>query len=147
MAALKVLRHALLRLLVLSLVALAGVQFYFVARIALMAVIAPESTAFERSEIYRITKTTGVLPWRQQWMPYAKISVNLQRAVIASEDASVTEHDGLPRWHQLPRLPEPRRRGEVRRGVPPLPRAESDRRDVLLCLFCPLRARLPPWRH
>ena len=95
MAALKVLRHALLRLLVLSLVALAGVQFYFVARIALMAVIAPESTAFERSEIYRITKTTGVLPWRQQWMPYAKISVNLQRAVIASEDASFTEHDGL----------------------------------------------------
>jgi monofunctional biosynthetic peptidoglycan transglycosylase len=95
MAALKVLHHALLRLLVLSLVALAGVQFYFVARIALMAVIAPESTAFERSEIYRITKTTGVLPWRQQWMPYAKISVNLQRAVIASEDASFTEHDGL----------------------------------------------------
>ena len=95
MAALKVLRHALLRLLVLSLVALAGVHFYFVARIALMAVIAPESTAFERSEIYRITKTTGVLPWRQQWMPYAKISVNLQRAVIASEDASFTEHDGL----------------------------------------------------
>ena len=95
MPALKVLRQGLVRLLVLWLVALVGVQLYFVARIALMAVIAPESSAFERSEIYRITQTTGVLPWRQQWTPYAKISVNLQRAVIASEDASFTEHDGL----------------------------------------------------
>ena len=95
MPALTVLRQGLVRLLVLWLLALVGVQLYFVARIALMAVIAPESSAFERSEIYRITQTTGVLPWRQQWTPYAKISVNLQRAVIASEDASFTEHDGL----------------------------------------------------
>ena len=59
MPALKVLRQGLVRLLVLWLVALVGVQLYFVARIALMAVIAPESSAFERSEIYRITQTTG----------------------------------------------------------------------------------------
>ena len=60
-----------------------------------MVVLAPESTAFQRSEIYRIASSRGALPWRQQWVPYAQISVNLKRAVIASEDASFTEHDGL----------------------------------------------------
>ena len=85
----------LTRLLVLLLVAVLALQLYFVARIALMTVVAPESTAFERSEIYRVTRTSGTLKWRQQWVPYERISVNLQRAVIASEDASFTEHDGL----------------------------------------------------
>ena len=94
-ARLRPLLAPLLRLLVLLLVAVLALQLYFVARIALMAVLAPESTAFERSEIYRVTRTSGALKWRQQWVPYERISVNLQRAVIASEDASFTEHDGL----------------------------------------------------
>ena len=94
-ARLRPLLAPLLRLLVLLLVAVLALQLYFVARIALMAVLAPESTAFERSEIYRVTRSSGSLKWRQQWVPSAQISVNLQRAVIASEDASFTEHDGL----------------------------------------------------
>ena len=31
----------------------------------------------------------------QNWVPYARISNNLKRAVIASEDANFTEHDGV----------------------------------------------------
>ncbi|NQW80155.1 MAG: transglycosylase domain-containing protein, partial [Polaromonas sp.] len=85
----------LFKLLMLLLVALLSLQLYFVGRIALMAVLAPESTAFQRSEIFRVTNTTGALKWRQSWVPYAEISVNLKRAVITSEDASFTEHDGL----------------------------------------------------
>ena len=84
-----------LRLLALVLLAGLGLQLYFVARIALMLVIAPESTAFERSEIYRVASATGSLKWRQQWMPYSQISDHLKRAVIASEDASFVEHDGV----------------------------------------------------
>ena len=81
----------------LGMVVLAGLalQLYFVARIAMMVVIDPESTSFERSEIYRITSTTGSLGWRQQWVPYSQISDNLKRAVIASEDSSFVEHDGV----------------------------------------------------
>ncbi|MEY3488073.1 MAG: hypothetical protein RL075_2078 [Pseudomonadota bacterium] len=94
-ARLRPLLAPVLRLLVLLLVAVLALQLYFVARIALMAVLAPESTAFQRSEIYRVTRSTGSLKWRQQWVPSAQISVNLKRAVIASEDASFTEHDGL----------------------------------------------------
>ena len=86
---------ALSRLLVLVLLAGLALQLYFVGRIALMAVLNPESSAFQRSEAYLIAKNTGGLKWRQQWVPYAELSDNLKRAVIASEDASFTLHDGV----------------------------------------------------
>ena len=92
---LRSLLRPLIKLLMLLLVAVLSLQLYFVGRIALMAVFAAESTAFQRSEIFRVVNTTGSLKWRQSWVPYAQISVNLKRAVIASEDASFTEHDGL----------------------------------------------------
>ena len=86
---------ATLRLLLLVFLAGLSLQLYFVGRIALMAVVDPESTAFERSAVYSVVTTTGSLKWRQQWTPYSDISDNLKRAVIASEDASFTEHDGV----------------------------------------------------
>ncbi len=83
-----------------SLLLLAGLAFlllqlYFVGRIALMNVLPPESTAFQRSEVLRVVRSTGALKWRQEWVPYSQISTHLKRAVIASEDASFTEHDGV----------------------------------------------------
>ena len=88
----------MLRLLGLVLLAGLALQLYFAGRIAMMAVVNPESTAFERSEIYRLTKSTGTIPWRQwqqQWVPYSQLSDHLKRAVIASEDATFVEHDGV----------------------------------------------------
>ena len=86
---------ATLRLLLLVFLAGLSIQLYFVGRIALMTVVDPESTAFERSAVYSAVVTTGSLKWRQQWIPYSDISDNLKRAVIASEDASFIEHDGV----------------------------------------------------
>ena len=86
---------ALLRLLALALLAGLALQFYFAGRIALMRLVNPESTAFERSEVYRVAKNTGALKWRQQWVPYASVSDHLKRAIIASEDASFIVHDGV----------------------------------------------------
>ena len=85
----------LLRFLGLVLLAGLALQLYFVGRIAVMAVLNPESTAFQRSEVYRVATSTGSLKWRQQWVSYAQISDNLKSAVIASEDASFVEHDGV----------------------------------------------------
>ena len=87
--------RGLLRLALL--VALAGLslQIYFVGRIALMALTHPESTAFERSAVYSVATRTGSLKWRQEWVPYEDISDNLKKAVIASEDASFIEHEGV----------------------------------------------------
>ena len=86
---------AAFRLILLMLLAGLSLQLYFVGRIALMAVVDPESTAFERSAVYSVVTTTGSLKWRQQWVAYGDISDNLKRAVIASEDASFTEHEGV----------------------------------------------------
>jgi monofunctional glycosyltransferase len=83
------------RLLGLVLLAGLSLQLYFVGRIALMAVLNPESTTFQRSEAYGVVKKTGTLKWRQQWVPYANLSDALKRAVIASEDASFVVHDGV----------------------------------------------------
>ena len=86
---------AFFRLFLLIFLAGLSLQLYFVGRIAMMAVVDPESTAFERSAVYSVVTTTGSLKWRQQWVAYADISDNLKRAVIASEDASFTEHEGV----------------------------------------------------
>jgi monofunctional biosynthetic peptidoglycan transglycosylase len=86
--------------LLLILVAWLGLQFFFLARIAVMARVAPESTSFERSEAWRIVSTKDRLRWRQEWVPYDKISNHLKRAVIASEDDIFAQHDGV-QWEAI----------------------------------------------
>lgn len=84
-----------LRLLALALLAGLALQLYFAGRIALMRSVNPESTAFQRSEVYAVAKNTGALKWRQQWVPYARVSDHLKRAIIVSEDSGFIVHDGV----------------------------------------------------
>lgn len=91
---------ALLRWLGLVIIAVVALQLFFVARIAAMAVVAPKSTAFQRSEIWTQLASKGQVRWRQQWMPYTQISDHLKRAVIASEDDSFVNHDGVD-WNAI----------------------------------------------
>lgn len=106
---------AVLRWVLLVLLAGLAVQLYFVARIALMAVVDPQSTAFQRSEAWRLATEKGELKWRQQWVPYAELSVNLKRAVIASEDATFVEHEGVD-LEALEKAWEKNARAEQRAG-------------------------------
>ena len=89
-----------LRFVGLLVLALLGLQLFFVLRIASMAWIAPQSTAFERSQAWQRAQADGTLRWRQQWRDYEQISVNLKRAVIASEDDRFSSHDGID-WTAL----------------------------------------------
>jgi monofunctional biosynthetic peptidoglycan transglycosylase len=91
---------AVLRWVALLVIAFVALQLFFVGRIALMAVIDPESTTFQRSEAWRIATERDRLRWRQEWVPYERISDNLKRAVIASEDGSFVNHDGVD-WDAL----------------------------------------------
>ncbi len=84
-----------LRWIALVLLALLALQLFFVARIAAMAVLDPESTTFQRSEAWSQLHDSGNLRWRQQWLPYTQISDHLKRAVIASEDDNFVNHDGV----------------------------------------------------
>ena len=86
---------ALLRLLLLVFLAGVSLQLFFAGRIALMAFVDPESTAFERSAAYAVATGGDSFKWRQQWLPYRDMSDQLKRAVIAAEDASFIDHDGL----------------------------------------------------
>ncbi len=75
--------------------AVVGLQLFFLARIATMAAIDPQSTSFQRSEAWRLMNSPKGLKWRQQWVPYAQISEHLKRAVIAAEDGAFVNHDGV----------------------------------------------------
>ena len=92
---------AVLRWVGLVAVAFVALQLFFVARIAAMAVIDPESTSFQRSEAWRIANT-GALRWRQDWRDYDQISAHLKRAVIAAEDDSFASHEGVD-WDAIER--------------------------------------------
>lgn len=76
-----------------------ALQLVFLARIALMALIDPQSTAFQRSEAWRIAvqsaRREGDWRWRQQWVGGDQISPHLWRAVVASEDAGFFQHRGV----------------------------------------------------
>ena len=97
----------------IGLVAIAGLalQFFFLARIALMATIDPQSTTFQRSEAWRIATQKDRLRWRQEWVPYERISDHLKRAVIASEDGGFTSHEGVD-WEALEKAWERNTRAE-----------------------------------
>jgi monofunctional biosynthetic peptidoglycan transglycosylase len=89
-----------LRWLVWVAAAALALQVFFLGRIAMMVVVDPQSTTFERSEAWRILSEKGTLRWRQNWVPYAQIPDSLKRAVIASEDGDFVNHDGVE-WEAI----------------------------------------------
>ena len=106
----------LVRWLALLAAAMLSLQLFFVGRIALMVIVDPQSTAFERSEVWHMASEksgpataprTGATAgpkagfrWRQQWVDYEHISDHLKRAVISSEDDGFAYHDGVD-WDAL----------------------------------------------
>lgn len=100
------------RVLALLLLSALSLQLYFLARVALMAVIDPASTSFERSEAWRLLVEKQHIAWRQEWVDDARLSAHLKRAVIASEDAGFTEHSGVE-WDAIERAWEKNQRAEA----------------------------------
>ena len=117
----------LLRWLLVVALAVLALQLFFVARIAAMAVLAPQSTAFERSEAWRLVTEKGHLRWRQQWLGYDKISDNLKRAVIASEDDSFANHDGVD-WEALEKAWQKNAKAEAQAAKKTPPKGKASAR-------------------
>ena len=118
----------LLRWVALVLLAFVALQLFFVGRVAALAVVDPESTSFQRSEAWRLAQERGPLRWRQQWVPYARISDHLKRAVIASEDDGFVNHEGVD-WDAVEKAWE---RNE-----------KAQERAAKRALLAPARARPP----
>nr|WP_259374291.1 monofunctional biosynthetic peptidoglycan transglycosylase [Calidifontimicrobium sp. SYSU G02091] len=111
-------RTEALRLLVLALLAFVALQLYFAARVALMTVVDPASTSFQRSEAWRLLTTRGRIVWSQTWVDDTRISPHLKRAVIASEDAGFVEHSGVE-WDAIEKAWERNLRELARRQQRP----------------------------
>jgi monofunctional biosynthetic peptidoglycan transglycosylase len=88
------------RIVILLILSALSLQLYFAARIAIMKVLDPQSTTFQRSEMARLVREQGQILWSQEWRPYDAISDNLKRAVIASEDGNFVDHCGVE-WDAL----------------------------------------------
>jgi monofunctional biosynthetic peptidoglycan transglycosylase len=75
-------------------------QLYFFAMVCWWTQFNPSSTSMMREQLSVLREKNPSAKLEQVWMPYERISNNLKRAVIASEDANFTEHDGID-WEAL----------------------------------------------
>jgi monofunctional biosynthetic peptidoglycan transglycosylase len=74
---------------------LIAMQIFFALQIALWTVLDPSSTAFQRAERWRLCSWHWGCSVQSQWAPYDKISNNLKRAVLVSEDDIFFQHSGV----------------------------------------------------
>jgi monofunctional biosynthetic peptidoglycan transglycosylase len=75
-------------------------QLYFFLMVCWYAHFNPETTSFQRQQLSELRAKNPKAQLKQQWVPYASISDNLKRAVVASEDANFNDHDGVD-WDAL----------------------------------------------
>ena len=76
------------------------VQLYFFLQIWWWVDHNPGTTSFMREQLSVMRETNPNANLQQQWVPYERISTNLKRAIIASEDSNFNEHDGVD-WDAL----------------------------------------------
>ena len=70
-------------------------QIYFALQIVLWISLDPSSTAFQRAESWRLCSWHWACSVQSHWVPYDKISNNLKRAVLVSEDDIFFQHKGV----------------------------------------------------
>jgi monofunctional biosynthetic peptidoglycan transglycosylase len=75
-------------------------QLYFFLTICWWTQFDPSSTSMMRQQLSSLRETSPNARLEQAWVPYERISNNLKRAVIASEDANFIDHDGID-WDAL----------------------------------------------
>jgi monofunctional biosynthetic peptidoglycan transglycosylase len=74
---------------------LLAVQLYFFVQIWWWVDHNPESTSFMRHQRTLLQSKNPKFKLQHKWVPYNRISNNLKRAIIVSEDATFSEHDGV----------------------------------------------------
>jgi monofunctional biosynthetic peptidoglycan transglycosylase len=76
------------------------VQAYFFGMVCWYAQFNPRMTSMMSNQLAALQEKNPNARLVQQWVPYERISPNLKRAVIASEDANFADHDGVD-WEAL----------------------------------------------
>jgi monofunctional biosynthetic peptidoglycan transglycosylase len=94
------LRRLLLWLVLLPVAAILCLQLYYFAQIWWWVDHNPTSTAFMRHQLAVLRETNPKAQLQFQWVDYERISGNLKRAIISSEDANFADHEGVD-WDAL----------------------------------------------
>lgn len=103
-------------LLVTLAAAMPMVHAWYYAQILWWARHAPESTAFMERRLDELRAANPRARLQHRWAPYARISAELKRAVVAAEDAKFLDHEGFD-WEAIQKaLEKNERRGKVVAG-------------------------------
>ena len=91
-------------------------QIYFLLSICWWIKFNPSSTSFMREQASILQEKDPSFQLQHQWVPYQRISKNLKRAVIVSEDDGFSEHDGV-NWEAMEKAFEKnKKKGKVVSG-------------------------------
>ena len=110
------LRKLLFWLVLVPVVLVLALQLYFFAQIWWWVEHNPTSTSFMRQQQAVLREKNPNARLQFQWVDYERISGNLKRAIIASEDANFSGHEGID-WDALQKAYEKNsKRGKVVSG-------------------------------
>jgi monofunctional biosynthetic peptidoglycan transglycosylase len=99
--------------LVAAVLVVVAVQLWYFGWIAWWKWNNPAETSFMAREEAALQQKNPKAGLRHRWVPYGNISVHLKRAVITSEDARFSEHEGVD-WDAI----EKAYKENVKRGRP-----------------------------
>ena len=103
-------------LLALPIVLLVGINVFFYGNIITFRALPPHRTAFMMLRMHQLRTEKPDIQLNYQWVDYNRISVNLKKALIASEDANFAEHGGFD-WNGIRNaIKRNNKTGKVRAG-------------------------------
>jgi monofunctional glycosyltransferase len=110
------LRKFFLWLILATIAVVLAIQLYFFVQIWWWVDHNPTDTSFMKHQLSLLQEKDPHAKLQFKWVPYNRISPNLKRAIIASEDANFTVHDGID-WEALQKAYEKNeKRGKVVAG-------------------------------
>jgi monofunctional glycosyltransferase len=110
------LRKLFLWLVIVPTAVVLMVQLYFFVQIWWWVDHNPDTTSFMRQQLAVLQEKNPNAQLKYKWVPYHRISSHLKRAIIASEDAHFSEHEGVD-WDALQNAYEKNiKKGKVVRG-------------------------------
>jgi monofunctional biosynthetic peptidoglycan transglycosylase len=103
-------------LMVIAIIALLAYQGYVLAKLWWWTAHNPSSTAFMDARLEVMRDHAPAAKMKHQWVPYAKISNHLKRAIVVSEDDKFVDHEGFD-WEGIQKaLEKNQKKGRVVAG-------------------------------
>jgi monofunctional glycosyltransferase len=100
-----------------AVLAVIGMQLWFLGHIAYWSEFDPASSAFMQQRLESMRKTNAAATLKYRWVPYGRISEHLKRAVVAAEDARFLDHEGFD-WDAIQKaMQKNEKRGKVVAGA------------------------------